>query len=230
MYKIAIGDIHGKLDMLQCLIFLANKNISGDYQKIFLGDYIDRGQDSKGVLDYVWSCLNRYNDIVLPGNHERMFIEAYEGGNPDRSALRTFTANGGKQTLQSFGVENIMDVPKSYIDFVKNVLLKKENLFYKDKYRIFVHAGISDKPVENTSEDILLWIRPGKHNFEYQEYLVVHGHTPLENIFWRGNRMDLDTGAVYGNKLSAALFNDEKKEPLAYFQVNSKLQTKVLIP
>lgn len=232
-YKLAIGDIHGRLDMLETLIKFVDENVDAPYQKIFLGDYIDRGHNSKGVLDYVRKC-KKNGDIVLPGNHERMFVEACDGGNPDRTFYRTFMANGGVETLKSFGVKNISDVPVEYINFIRNELLDKNNLYYKDKFRIFVHAGIHSKmdyyKVENL-EDILLWVRyPETYTYDNQEFLVVHGHTPTGRIFYRNNRLNIDTGAVYGRYLSAALFGDDKKEPLKFFQINNQFITKELIP
>lgn len=236
MYKLAIGDIHGKLSMLEALVKFADENIEGYYQKIFLGDYIDRGEDSKGVLDYIRKQHREENAIILPGNHERMMIDAWERPENKMHWLN----NGGEAALKSFGINQVSNIPEEYIHFVRDVILRKENLFYQDEFRIFVHGGIGHNnhiPMALKDENLLLWMREPDHIVHNdQEYLVVHGHTPRDNIFWRGNRMNLDTGAVFRDgKLSAALFNDEQKEPLRYFQtsvdvMNGDYGTKMIAP
>jgi len=197
----AIGDIHGCLEKLQTLI----KNIGADPQNdtlIFIGDYIDRGNSSREVVDYVIRLKNKYKKVVcLLGNHEYMLIRYLEGVDED-----IYLENGGMATLHSYGIplsdepkKRKAKIPSEHRRFYESLLLH-----YETKNYIFVHAGL--KPglplCEQTMYD-LLWIR---HEFIDAEIdfgkMVVFGHTPLTYPLIMSNKIGIDTGAVYGGKLT----------------------------
>jgi serine/threonine protein phosphatase 1 len=193
-----IGDIHGCLDMLKRLMDKIDWQPDSD-GLIFLGDYVDRGKDSKGVVDYILAMLKVSPNVhCLMGNHEKIFVDFVSGGD-----LSNFFLNGGDKTLSSYGVEHEwnMDslIPKEHLSFMYSLLFWVET---KDYY--IVHAGFRPGvPIpEQTLED-LIWIRD---DFLYSEYdfgkRVIFGHTPFPDPLIMKNKIGLDTGAVYGNKLT----------------------------
>lgn len=189
-----IGDIHGCLDMLKALM---NK-IDWDPQKddlIFLGDYIDRGRNSKGVVDYIIE-LNKISRNIqcLMGNHEELFLN-YINGNDEG----TFLYNGGVSTLNSYYQNGNREINQDHISFYKSLLFMIE----LDDYYI-VHAGF--KPgvdIKDQSTKDTLWIR---EPFIFSDYdfgkRVIFGHTPFSSPLIMDNKIGLDTGAVFGNKLT----------------------------
>ena len=198
---IVIGDVHGCLSKLKGLM----DKIAIDQEKdtlVFIGDYIDRGKSGKDVVDYVISIQEKYkNTVCLLGNHEQMFMRYLEGLDED-----LYLANGGMATLESYKIsfsDNIEErkckIPEKHRQFFKSLLPYYET----DKY-IFVHAGVRpDIPLNKQTMDDLLWIR---YEFIYSENdfgkTVVFGHTPFANPLIEKNKIGLDTGAVYGGKLT----------------------------
>jgi serine/threonine protein phosphatase 1 len=197
----AIADIHGCLDKLTELL---NK-IEIDKQNdtlVFIGDYIDRGKYSREVVDYVIRLQAEYENIIcLLGNHEQMFLNYLEG--IDESL---YLENGGKATLDSYGILLSDDVEKRKAKFPA-----KHNIFFQsllpyyetDKY-IFVHAGLRPgQQLKNQTLCDLLWIR-----YEFIESkidfgkMVIFGHTSFMNPFIDKNKIGIDTGAVYGGSLT----------------------------
>jgi len=193
-----VGDIHGCLDMFKRLM----DKIDWDHERdalIFLGDYIDRGKDSKGVVDYILAILEVSQHVYcLLGNHEKNFLDFLAGGD-----LSNFFLNGGDRTLTSYGVENEwkMDalVPVEHINFLESLLPWVE---LKDYY--VVHAGFRPGvPLQNQTIDDLIWIRDPFLRSEYDfGKRVIFGHTPFPEPLLMRNKIGLDTGAVYGNKLT----------------------------
>ncbi|SPD72725.1 Ser/Thr phosphatase family protein [uncultured Desulfobacterium sp.] len=193
-----VGDIHGCLDMLKRLL----DKISWSPEKdslIFLGDYIDRGKNPKGVVDYILG-LSRISSRVewLKGNHEAMFLDFLSGRDRD-----TFLTNGGWKTLESYGNTIITNqgynIPPEHRSFYDSLKLYIE---LEDHYA--VHAGF--RPglrIEEQTEEDMLWIRK---SFIYSDYnfgkKVVFGHTPFHEPLIMENKIGLDTGAVYGNRLT----------------------------
>ena len=201
----AIGDIHGCLTKLIELIALCQADAGNRPTKfIFLGDYIDRGPDSQGAVEFLMSLQrNRPNNVIcLMGNHEDMLLAAVDAPDWEESWLR----NGGLQTLQSYGKATVANIPQDHINWIRN--LPK---FHGDGLRFFVHAGISpDRPLDRQDEHDLLWIRePFLSSTKDFGRLIVHGHTPLKTgrPDIRPNRLNLDTAAVYGGPLTAAVFD-----------------------
>ncbi len=191
MITYAISDIHGCSEQLKSLL----KKIKDFDKLIFLGDYIDRGPNSKEVIDIIRDLQNKYGDkiITLIGNHEDLCLKAYD--NYDYCLWRN-PGNGGSQTLKNFNG----DVPVEYLNWMRNL-----KLYYEDDYFYYVHAGLRPHvEIEDNDRDDIIWIR---YDFLLSDYKfkkrVIHGHTPGENVIYRDNRVNIDTGCVFGYKLSA---------------------------
>jgi serine/threonine protein phosphatase 1 len=193
-----IGDIHGCLDMLNRLMDKIHWEPAKD-RLIFLGDYIDRGRDPKGVVDYILA-LNQCSGNIdcLIGNHEAIFLEYLSG--KDRGL---FLMNGGWSTVESYQGNKLKDldslVPVDHMAFYQSL---KTYIELKDHY--VVHAGFRPKvEIEKQSLEDMVWIR---ESFIYSEHdfgkKVIFGHTPFSEPLVMENKIGLDTGAVYGNKLT----------------------------
>ena len=196
----AIGDIHGCLHKLKSIMV----NIDIDAQNdtlVFIGDYIDRGPDPRGVVNFVLGLRESINHVIfLKGNHEQMFLNYLR----DDKHKRFFLANGGGRTLSSYGfVETAegakVNVPENHMQFFKSLLP-----YYETDDYIFVHAGLRpDIPLEEQDVDDLIWIRyefiRSSHDFGKT---VVFGHTPLSRPLIESNKIGIDTGAVFGGSLT----------------------------
>ncbi|HBF42821.1 MAG TPA: serine/threonine protein phosphatase [Desulfobacteraceae bacterium] len=195
---LVIGDIHGCLDMLIRLMDKVDLRPDKD-RLIFLGDYIDRGEDSKGVVDRILD-LKKYSSQIecLMGNHEAMFLDYLSGINRG-----SFLYNGGTKTLESYIAGRSKKeeplVPVDHLQFYKSLKLYIE---LQDYY--IVHAGFRPGVdlMEQEQED-MIWIRePFIHsNYDFGKR-VIFGHTPFHQPLVMDNKIGLDTGAVYGNKLT----------------------------
>lgn len=212
----AIGDIHGSLDKLKSLIAACRRHADGrEMRLVFLGDYIDRGPESAGVVRFVLTLQSESpaGVVALMGNHEAWAIAVLDGKVPATSWL----LNGGVETLESYGATEVGDLPRAHLDWMRSL-----RLTYDDGRRFFVHAGVDpEKPLDAQDESALLWIREPFLN-DNRDYgrLIVHGHTPLATgkPELRNNRLNLDTAAVFGGPLTAAVFDDTQTEPLAFLQ------------
>jgi len=189
-----IGDIHGCLGMLKSLINKIDWHPDRD-SLIFLGDYIDRGEDSKGVIDLLIDLQSRSSNIhLLMGNHEDLFLKYLQGEDEV-----SFLLNGGDSTLRSYRINGAIRIPIDHISFIKSLKIMLEI----DDYYI-VHAGF--KPgvaIREQSQEDCLWIR---EPFIFSEYdfgkRIIFGHTPFYLPLMMDNKIGLDTGAVYGNMLT----------------------------
>jgi len=194
----AVGDIHGCYDKLLVLMEKMDIDFESD-TLVFLGDYIDRGPQSFEVVAYLADLKQRYaNTIFLKGNHEEM-LEKYLSGE-DRI---TYLVNGGQQTLESYmnrpRPEGEPAIPSTHLEFFKSL-----RIYYETQNYIFVHAGLKNKvPLEKQKTEDLLWIRRRfiESKYDYGK-MVVFGHTPLHEPLLLPNKIGIDTGAVYGNRLS----------------------------
>jgi serine/threonine protein phosphatase 1 len=212
----AIGDIHGCLDKLRSLLLRCEKHAAGRPPAfVFVGDYIDRGPQSSAVIDCLIDLKAQHGEsvVTLKGNHEAMALAAFEGSGP----VRLWLAQGGQATLKSYGVAEPRELPGAHVDWLRALPLR-----YDDGRRFFVHAGVNPAtPLETQDDFDLLWIREPflSHGGDYGR-LVVHGHTPLVDGVpdLRGNRLNLDTGAVFGGPLTAAVFDDAQTEPVGFLQ------------
>jgi serine/threonine protein phosphatase 1 len=214
----AIGDVHGSLRKLRSLIARCERYADGRPMTfIFLGDYIDRGSESAGVVDCVLDLQSRMPErvIALKGNHEAMMLGVIDG---DISA-NYWLAQGGAETLHSYGASNAGELPERHIDWLRSLRLSHD-----DGRRFFVHAGIDpEKPLDAQQDTDLFWIRePFLSDRRDHGRLIVHGHTPLmtRKPDLRANRLNIDTGAVFGGPLTAAVFGDMEINPLAFVQVD----------
>jgi len=201
-----IGDVHGCLEMLQRLIDKIEWNPASD-RLIFIGDYIDRGENSKGVIDFILKLKEDSTFIqCLIGNHEQMFIDYLSGVDSQSSLL-----NGGLTTLRSYeGIRRGKDdplIPSSHLDFFSSLLTMIELEHY-----YIVHAGFQPHiEIEDQSLNDMIWIR---EEFIYSDYdfgkLVIFGHTPFNSPLIMKNKIGIDTGAVFGNYLTCLELPEEK--------------------
>lgn len=191
-----IGDIHGCSKTFKMLL-LEKLGIKKSDKIYCIGDYIDRGRDSKGVVDFILNLRSAgYKIHTLRGNHEEMMLDS----TVDTQRLQHWLQNGGKETLKSFGIETIIDLPAKYLKFFKRTKL----FIATDKY-IFVHAGLNFD-FENPFQDkyAMLWIRDEYFDKEkINDRHLIHGHTPihLEDIIkQQSHRINIDGGCVYKNR------------------------------
>jgi serine/threonine protein phosphatase 1 len=212
----AIGDIHGSLHKLRDLMMLCERHADGRTASfIFLGDYIDRGPDSRGVVEALMDMQSRQPDrvIALKGNHEAVALEVVDGETEAELWLR----EGGTATLRSYDIDDARDLPDEHVAWLRAL-----PLCYDDGRRFFVHAGVDpEKPLGAQRDRDLIWIRePFLSDARDYGRLIVHGHTPQTDGIpdFRGNRLNLDTGAVFGRPLTAAAFASARRDPLGYLQ------------
>ncbi|MBR9844556.1 MAG: serine/threonine protein phosphatase, partial [Rhodobacteraceae bacterium] len=197
-----------------------------DASVVFLGDLVDRGPDSAGVIDLLQKGVAEgRNWTVLRGNHDRMYSYFMEEvPRPDPQVLLGMDwfsdRIGGRTTLASYGIETgeasryyqihpeaRAVIPEAHVSFMAGL-----PAYHQVGELLFVHAGIRPEvPLAEQSEDDLCWIR---HDFlDYSEahpWLVVHGHTPQKAPVHEGNRVNLDSGAGYDRPITAAVFEGGK--------------------
>jgi serine/threonine protein phosphatase 1 len=211
MLTYAIGDVHGCLDKLVRLLARCRAHGGGEPSRlVFVGDYIDRGPDSRGVVETLLALQREQEVIYLCGNHEAMVLDALET-NDHALWLR----NGGGDTLASYGVTRAAELPPAHLDWIAAL-----RLTFDDGRRLFVHAGVNPSvPLDRQDERDLVWIRePFLSSRRDYGRLIVHGHTPLTTGVpdHRTNRLNIDTAAVFGGPLTAAVFTDARTEPVAF--------------
>jgi serine/threonine protein phosphatase 1 len=214
----AIGDVHGALHKLQRLYARCEDHAEGrPHRYVFLGDYIDRGSHSADVIRFLIALQAEMpgNVVALTGNHEALLLDIIDG--EDVSVEDWLWQGGGAATLQSYGVEKASELPRDHIDWLRTLPLT-----YDDGRRFFVHAGVNPQmPLDAQDAYDLIWIRePFLSSTRDYGRLIVHGHTPLDGDApdLRDNRLNLDTGAVFGGPLTAAVFSDDATPPLTFIQ------------
>lgn len=222
----AIGDIHGYLDKLEEVMDQIVADGGPGAEVVFLGDLVDRGPDSKGVIDFVLNGLKQgRNWTILNGNHDRMFRYFLEPSPRVDMRLRPdlywlHERLGGRETLASYGLHFDAEARLSEIHAAARATVPKEHVTFLDNLPylkqhddvLFVHAGIRPGvSLDAQSVDDLCWIRDEflSHTAPHP-WLIVHGHTPVEQPTHHGNRVSLDTGAGYGNPVTAAVFENGK--------------------
>ena len=191
----AIGDIHGCIEQLKSLIETINP--SKDDTLVFLGDYIDRGPDSQGVIDFLLHLKNRCKCIFLMGNHEDELIKYCSGKDGD-----FFRNIGGRETIASYTkskAKRFTDcLPESHWEFFNSLLL-----YHEDESYIYVHSGIKPSvPLKDQDKEDLLW----KTNENYSTGMskkVIYGHRV--NIIPRvdSDKIGIDTGCIITGVLTA---------------------------
>jgi serine/threonine protein phosphatase 1 len=223
MRSYAIGDIHGHLDKLLMLHerIADDMAVHGAAPVVHVGDLVDRGPDSAGVIDYLMRGQAQGQDwVVLKGNHDRMFAGfmrdmTYHDPRLFSGLSWLHPRLGGGATLASYGVANPADRPLAPVHRDAQAAVPEAHLAYIESLptwhphgeAIFVHAGIKPGvPMEAQIEDDLVWIREpflidtGDHGA-----LIVHGHTALDEPVHYGNRLNIDSGAAYGGPLTAVV-------------------------
>ncbi len=194
------GDIHGCVEELHFL--LKSLPLTPDSCLVFLGDYIDRGNYSRQVVDLILEMREQYEVIALMGNHEEMLLEFLE--HPESALSALFILNGGSATLASYSQDNgQFQIPKEHLEFFREL-----KHFHETENYFFVHAGVPEIPLteislEEHSQD-LLWIRAPFLNSHFDwGKLIIHGHSARKEPEVRPNRINLDTGCVYNGRLTA---------------------------
>ncbi len=211
-----IGDIHGRLDLFDELIHAIERD---DMEApppvrttvVLLGDLVDRGPESAQVVARAREWKTRRPLRILAGNHEEMFLEAFE----DTAILRHFLKHGGRETLFSYGVsKKVFDessihelqtlmhrlVPRRDREFIETF----EDYIELGDY-LFVHAGIRPEiELADQERHDMLWIRePFLRHTNPHSHVVVHGHTISDEVDERTNRIGIDTGAFRSGMLTA---------------------------
>jgi len=221
-----VGDIHGRVDLLSRLHGQILDDVQSSTQNrhvvVYLGDYVDRGEKSKTVIDvFLDEPLDGFETVFLKGNHEEMMLGFLE--NAAVGAMWLY--NGGDATAYSYGVR--MDSPSitdhRYFEMQQALrdklpdrhlaFLRDLNLYHIEGGYLFVHAGVQPGiPIENQTSQDLLWIReefiasPADHG-----HCVVHGHTIFSEPEIRPNRIGIDTGAYFSNVLSCLVLEGTER-------------------
>ena len=213
-----MGDIHGRLDLLEAAVTAIRADAKGGLATvIFLGDYIDRGPDSRGVVEFMMRVTAAPDSpfICLRGNHEQMLVDAYHSRRSDM--ILRWMSYGGGETLVSYGGSgrpNPSIVPAEHIAWMEQL-----PNFATDDHRVYVHAGLNPgTPLDAQDEAACMGIRERFLRAEPDELPghVVHGHTPT----WAdkpdaaepellSHRTNLDTGAYETGVLSVGVFDPD---------------------
>jgi serine/threonine protein phosphatase 1 len=214
----AIGDVHGCLDRLAAMHALIAEDLAarpaGQPTIVHLGDYVDRGTDSAGVVARLADGppVAGATVVNLMGNHEHMMLAALATGEDE--AVDLWLANGGSDTLQSWHVP-LSAQPRdwaSYLPIPHLVFLRDLALRHQAGGYLFVHAGIRPGvPLDQQNRHDLIWIRePFLSSKDDYGVTVVHGHTPRQEPTVRPNRIGIDTGAVMGGVLTCAVLEEDR--------------------
>jgi serine/threonine protein phosphatase 1 len=192
----AISDIHGCFEAFHRLVTNHIQLTKSD-RLILLGDYIDRGPNSKEVVDFIIDLIDTGFDVIpLCGNHEAMLMDS--SGNPD--LLPLWLLNSGMETMNSFGIQDINYIEKKYLDFFSGLeYYKKETSF------LFVHAGFNDFVTDPFSDKHgMIWeCRTLYENQLLRNNIIIHGHRPkridyVEKLISENSKViPIDTGCVY---------------------------------
>lgn len=228
-----IGDIHGRLDLYRAMITAIDEDDASRQAAkthiILLGDLVDRGPDSAGVIADTRAWQQRRSVRVLAGNHEEMFLNAFK--KPE--VLRHFLKHGGRETLLSYGLSrkqfNAMNldelfallpqlVPQADLEYLREF----EEMIVAGDY-LFVHAGIDPAlPLDQQKRSDMLWIRDRFLDHEGAlEKVVVHGHTIFDRVMDCGNRIGIDTGAFRSGVLTALVLEDDQRRVIQSSQIDN---------
>jgi serine/threonine protein phosphatase 1 len=222
----AIGDIHGRLDLLDALLdaIAADDRARGGALRtryIFLGDLIDRGPDSRGVVERLMTLAEAGQGArFLMGNHEEVLLRALDG---DVKALRFLVRIGGRETLLSYGIgeeeyrshdyDDLLRIAIERVPAAHRAFLAGFEKWISVGDYLFVHAGIRPGvAIEEQAASDLYWIRDEflRHRDSFGK-MVVHGHSITEDIDVRANRIGIDTGAFASGRLTAIGLEGEER-------------------
>lgn len=232
-----VGDIHGCYQELLKLMNLVFEDIGDDEAKIvFLGDYVDRGPDSALVVDYLdqfrISEEKNIEFVFLKGNHEDMLIQGVLN-KTSRDQSDIFYYNGGDATMRSYQDNNfILEDHRGFYETLER--------YHRHGDFFFVHAGLShsvsiEEAIKESFwyDDPLLWERAyNNHEGEFPENVfVVHGHTPVPDVFFLPNQINIDTGCVFGKShseqygvLTAVRLDGRTKDEIKLIQVRKRFE------
>lgn len=207
----AIADLHGRLDLLErALDMIAHHSAGMPSTVVTLGDYVDRGPDSRQVIERLMGWRSENVTLVsLKGNHEAMMWQVCN----NLADLDWWVANGGEETLKSYGMASQVDfdrriVPKSHLEWISGL-----GLMHVDQHRVFVHAAVDPKtPLDQQTEQTLLWKRyPEGFNGGHGHRHVVHGHhaNPAAPVVTSG-KTNLDGFAWKTGRLVVGVFEDDR--------------------
>lgn len=210
MYYV-IADIHGQSKLLESAIYYLKTQKASEV--IFLGDYVDRGPDSLGVIDKIINLKNDMNVTCLEGNHENMLRNSVYG-------VSEFTNTPEFFYCQTFKNECGGHLEDKYVDFLKSLIK-----FHTKDSNVFAHAAYDGMKSGFDQEDnVLLWYRyMHLQEFNDPKRHLTHGHTPVNNdkpYTW-GNRTCLDMGAMYGKRICIGKYEDGIKGPVGYIVIYS---------
>ena len=223
----AIGDIHGELERLE--ILLDSLPLTPGDRFVFLGDYIDRGPESRAVIDRLIALEREYPCVFLLGNHESMLLDFLGHPGPAYCGGSALLSNGGDKTLAEYGffdgpmsTRSSFTLPPSHEAFFRRL-----KLYHAEEGYLFVHAGLDPRQLDRSCLESalrqcrvehLLWNRTSPSRPHSLGITIVYGHTPSEDMEVRWNApfsIGIDTGAVYGGPLTALRLPD-----LKVFQAN----------
>ncbi|APG62351.1 serine/threonine protein phosphatase [Sphingorhabdus lutea] len=214
----AIGDIHGRNDLLVILLDMIKQDMASapnlQHHIIFLGDLVDRGDSSADVID---TCINlqksEKNARFIAGNHEEVFVKAYRKG--DAKTLRFFLRIGGKETLLSYPISKAEFMSLDYEELADRIktLIPEEHIIFMENFEdmivigdyAFVHAGVrEDRPLQDQKTSDLRWIREDFLSYQGNyEKKIIYGHTIYDDVEEGHARIGIDTGAYKSGILTA---------------------------
>lgn len=221
----AIGDIHGRFDLLTALAADIAKDLEASPPQksveIFLGDYIDRGPSTREVVDWLIETPPLADErICLMGNHEDLLLKVLDDG----EAMSNWIFNGGSETIVSYLSGTVrrrdFDTTEALRLAFLEALPEGHRSFYRSLKRmisyggyLFVHAGLRPgTPIEKQDPEDLIWIRePFLNSSADFGTIVVHGHTPVTEPEVKPNRINIDTGAVFSNRLTALVLEGTER-------------------
>ena len=221
-----IGDIHGRRDLFEAMIAALDADDDAcepaKTTMVLLGDLVDRGPDSAGVIAAARAWRQRREVRLLAGNHEEMFLESFD----DTEMMRHFLRHGGKETVFSYGLEpegynrlSLEDVQDEMTRLVsagdRAFLAAAEEWIEAGDY-LFVHAGIDPAvPLAEQRRSDLLWIRGRfiQHPDAFS-HVVVHGHTIFDAVDDTGHRIGIDTGAYRSGRLTALVLEGSARRTI----------------
>jgi serine/threonine protein phosphatase 1 len=230
----AIGDIHGRLDLLEQILARIEQDeacnpTSANSRLVFLGDYVDRGLQSAEVIERLMllqSGIPEKAPVFLRGNHEDVLLRVAQGI-ADPEMLASWLGYGGRETLASYGVSSrllygddidaVTAAAQQVVPVAHQTFLGGLDLSYDSGDYMFVHAGIHPgRALDDQREHDLLWIRePFLSSREDFGKIIVHGHSITTTVDIKPNRIGIDTGAYATNKLTALVLEANTRRLLA---------------
>jgi serine/threonine protein phosphatase 1 len=215
----AIGDVHGELEKLERLLGYIRDDVQRthvEHRIVFLGDMIDRGPESRAVVQRAKTMVEAGEAWALKGNHEELMLHAYD--NRESVGIYHWATNGGDETLLSYAMANgdrgdwRETIDEDHLKWLRSLPV---TLTDDERGIVFVHGGIDPKIYPACSDDLRMWTRSRAffnserwpEREETKNILVVHGHTPPDDLEpeVERRRINVDTGACFGGTLTAVV-------------------------